>query len=97
VTIGSAVAEVEPDTLEELLEGLARRHRIIRPAGFRSYRNGHSSCYDFVHELYRRVVYNRIPLEGRRKLHKSVAENAARCGNRSRVGISVRIDSARPG
>jgi DNA-binding winged helix-turn-helix (wHTH) protein len=76
VTVGAAVANIEPDAIEELLEGLARRHQIIRPAGFENYRNGTSPCYEFVHVLYRQVLYRRIGAARRRKLHQSVAENA---------------------
>src|SRR5271165_3713826 len=75
VAVGSAVATVEPNAFEEILEGLAKRHRIIRPAGFRDYRNGPSPCYEFVHVLYREVVYGRIGSARRRKLHQSMAEN----------------------
>ncbi|HME31556.1 MAG TPA: hypothetical protein VKG65_02275, partial [Terriglobales bacterium] len=55
---------------------LARRHRVVRSAGFRNYRSGPSPCYEFVHVLYREVVYGRIGSARRRKLHKSVAEAA---------------------
>jgi len=74
VTMGAGVANVEPDTFEEVLEGLARKHRIIRSAGFRNLRNGSSPCYEFVHVLYRQVLYRRIGSARRRKLHQSVAE-----------------------
>ncbi|HST10067.1 MAG TPA: AAA family ATPase, partial [Terriglobales bacterium] len=60
VTVGAAVAKIEPDTLEEMLEGLARRHQVIRPAGVRNYTSGPSPCYEFVHVLYREVLYSRI-------------------------------------
>src|SRR5271157_2944007 len=76
VTIGSAVANLEPESLEELLEGLAKRHQVIRPAGFRDYRDGPSSCYEVVHVLYREVLYGRIGPVRRRKLHKTLAETA---------------------
>src|SRR5271157_1438238 len=76
VTIGSAVANLEPESLEELLEGLANRHQVIRPAGFRDYRDGPSSCYEVVHVLYREVLYGRIGPVRRRKLHKTLAETA---------------------
>jgi predicted ATPase len=76
VTIGAAVSNLEPDTCEELLEGLVRRHQVIRRAGFRDYKTGASSCYEFVHALHRDVLYNRIGPTRRRRLHQSVAENA---------------------
>jgi len=74
-TIGAAVSNLSPDTVEELLEGLARRHEIIRPAGFLGYKTGASPCYEFVHVLYREVMYSRIGSTRKRKLHQSVAEN----------------------
>ena len=70
------MANIEPDTFEEILERLAKRHRVVRPAGFRDYRNGPSPCYECVHALYREVVYGRIGPARRRKLHKSLAETA---------------------
>ncbi len=76
VTIGAAVSNLEPDTVEKLLEGLARRHQMIRPAGFRDYKTGTSLCYEFVHVLYREVLYRRIGPARKRKLHQSVAEKA---------------------
>jgi tetratricopeptide (TPR) repeat protein len=78
VAVGSAVANVEPDTFEDLIEGLAKRHQMVRPAGFRDYRTGPSPCYEFAHALYREVVYGRIAPARRRKLHRSAAEHAAR-------------------
>jgi hypothetical protein len=76
VTIGAAVSNLQPDTVEELLEGLARRHQIIRPAGFRDYKTGMSPCYEFVHVLYSEVMYSRIGVARKRKFHRSVAEAA---------------------
>ncbi len=75
VTIGAAVANLEPDVVERLLDEVARRYHIIRPAGFREYRNGPSACYEFTHVLYRQVLYSRIGPERRRKLHRRMAEN----------------------
>lgn len=49
---------------------------MIRPAGFRDYRTGTSLCYEFVHVLYREVLYRRIGPARKRKLHQSVAEKA---------------------
>ncbi|HXO32417.1 MAG TPA: AAA family ATPase [Candidatus Acidoferrales bacterium] len=74
VTIGAGVANVEPDAFEEVLEGLARKHRIIRSAGLSNLRNGSSPSYEFVHVLYRQVLYRRIGSARRRKLHQIVAE-----------------------
>jgi hypothetical protein len=65
ITMAAAVANAEPDSMEELFEKLARRHQIIRRAGFINYRSGHSPCYEIVHVLYRQVVYRRIGLARR--------------------------------
>lgn len=75
VTMGSIVAEMKLETVAELLEGLARRHQIIRSAGFREYRNGPSACYEFIHVLYRQVLYSRIGPSRKKKLHLRMAEN----------------------
>jgi len=75
VTTGSAVMNIAPESLEELLEGLVRRHQVIRPAGFRSYRSGPSPCYQFRHVLYHEVLYSRIGPARRRALHQRLAEN----------------------
>jgi tetratricopeptide (TPR) repeat protein len=74
VTVGSTTSGMGPETFEELMEGLVRKHQIVRPAGFRNYRAGPSPCYEFVHVLYRQVVYSRIGPARRRKLHQSIAE-----------------------
>jgi DNA-binding winged helix-turn-helix (wHTH) protein/tetratricopeptide (TPR) repeat protein len=75
VTMAAAVSKMEPDTVEELLEGVARRHQVISPAGFRDYKTGTSPCYEFVHVLYRDVLYSRIGSSRKRKLHLSIAES----------------------
>jgi DNA-binding winged helix-turn-helix (wHTH) protein len=75
VAMGALVADREPDRVEELLEGMTRRHQIVRRAGLREYRNGPSACYEFVHVLYRQVVYSRIGRARRKRLHLLMAEN----------------------
>src|SRR5271166_1922206 len=76
VAIAAAVSNLEVETVEELLETLAKRHQVIRSAGFRDYKTGPSPCYEFVHVLYREVLYQRIGPARKRKLHHSLAENA---------------------
>src|SRR5882762_2437528 len=83
------LANIEPDTLEELFEQLSRGHQGIRPAGFRNHGNWVSPCYAFAHMLYRQVLYSRTGHVRRRKLHLSVAEKA-RGRNGSGVGLSLR-------
>ena len=76
VLIGSAVAEVSPDAFEQSLEGLARKHRVIRHAGVRHYRQGTFPCYEFVHVLFRQVVYGRMVPARKRRLHLRMGEQA---------------------
>jgi DNA-binding winged helix-turn-helix (wHTH) protein len=76
VLIGAAVADVAPDTFEESLEGLARKHRVVRQAGVRHHRHGTFACYEFVHVLFRQVVYGRMGPARRKRLHLSMAEKA---------------------
>jgi DNA-binding winged helix-turn-helix (wHTH) protein/tetratricopeptide (TPR) repeat protein len=76
VAIAAAVSNLEVETVEELLETLAKRHQVIRPAGFRDYKTGPSPCYEFVHVLYREALYRRIGPARKRKLHHRLAESA---------------------
>jgi DNA-binding winged helix-turn-helix (wHTH) protein len=89
VTTGSAVMNIAPESLEELLEGLVRRHQVIRPAGFRSYRSGPSPCYQFRHVLYREVLYGRMGPARRRALHQRLAENCEALHFSSGVDIAT--------
>jgi DNA-binding winged helix-turn-helix (wHTH) protein len=91
VTVGSAVANIEPDTIEELLEGLARRHQVVRPAGLRDYKTGPSLSYEFVHVLYRDVLYGRIGPARRRRLHQSVAENVEALGVLGQAEVAAEL------
>jgi DNA-binding winged helix-turn-helix (wHTH) protein len=75
VAVGAAVAGVPPETFERSLEGLARKHRLIRQAGVRHHRHGTFACYEFVHVLFRQVVYSRMGPKRRKRLHLSMAEN----------------------
>jgi predicted ATPase len=97
VTLAAAVSNLHPDTVEEVLEGLARRHQIIRRAGFRECETGLSPCYEFVHLIYREVLYSRIGPARRRKLHQSVAENVEAVNDAALVpGKSRPVDRFKP-
>ncbi len=75
VHIASTAADVEPDHFEDLCAALARRHRIIRPADPRQFPDGSdSSRYEFVHALYREVLYRRQAPRHRAKLHRRTGE-----------------------
>jgi predicted ATPase len=71
----AAAASSEVERFEELCEGLSRRHRIVRSAGSQEFPDG-SVCgrYEFVHALYREVLYYRLSPGRRAKLHLQVAQ-----------------------
>jgi DNA-binding winged helix-turn-helix (wHTH) protein len=75
VEIGAAAADVAPEDFEDLCDKLSRRHRIVRVAGTQSLLNASASPrYEFVHELYREVFYQRQAPGRRAKLHRRVGE-----------------------
>jgi predicted ATPase/DNA-binding winged helix-turn-helix (wHTH) protein len=75
--IGGA-ADIDLRSLEDLYEELSRRHHIVRWAGTQSLPDGSGTeCYEFVHALYRQVLYDR-QLPGRRaQLHRQIGERLA--------------------
>jgi DNA-binding winged helix-turn-helix (wHTH) protein len=76
-TIGSA-AQIDSHSLEDLYEELSRRHHIVKWAGTQSFPDGSvAERYEFVHALYRQVLYDR-QLPGRRAtLHRRIGERLA--------------------
>ena len=77
----TAIAPRETDLgdveyVEQLCDGLVRRHGILRAAGETTWPDGSSSArYAFSHALYRQVAYQRIPASMRRRLHQAVGES----------------------
>jgi len=71
----SAAADVDSRSLEDLYEELSRRHQIVRWAGTQFLSDGSvTERYEFVHALYRQVLYDR-QLPGRRaRLHRQIGE-----------------------
>ena len=76
VLVGAAVAEVSPGAFEEVMEVLAQKQGLIRRAGARQYRQGIFGCYEFVHVLFRQVVYDRMGPSRRRRLHRHMGDRA---------------------
>jgi len=74
----SAVADMESRSLEDLYEELSRRHHIVKWADTQSLPDGSmTERYEFVHALYRQVLYDR-QLPGRRaRLHQQIGERLA--------------------
>jgi DNA-binding winged helix-turn-helix (wHTH) protein/tetratricopeptide (TPR) repeat protein len=74
----SGAAEIETRDLEDLYEELSRRHNIVKWVGTQSLPDGSGyERYEFVHALYRQVLYDR-QLQGRRaRLHRLIGERLA--------------------
>ena len=75
--IGSG-ADIDLQSLEDLYEELSRRHHIVKWAGTQPLPDGSvTERYQFVHVLYRQVLYDR-QLPGRRaRLHRQIGERLA--------------------
>jgi len=72
--LSAAAANMDVEHFETLCGGLARRHYIVRSADPLELPGvSTSECYQFVHALYREVVYRRQSPGHRAKLHRQVA------------------------
>ena len=74
----SAEAGIDSHSAEDVYEELSRRHRILKWVGTQSLPDGSvTERYEFVHALYRQVLYDR-QLPGRRaRLHRQLGERLA--------------------
>jgi DNA-binding winged helix-turn-helix (wHTH) protein/tetratricopeptide (TPR) repeat protein len=74
----SSAADIDSRTLEDLYEELSRRHQIVKWVGTQSPSDASGTeRYEFVHALYRQVLYDR-QLSGRRaRLHRQIGERLA--------------------
>jgi tetratricopeptide (TPR) repeat protein len=74
----SAESGIDSNCAEDLCEELSRRHHIVKWVGTQSLPDGSvSERYEFVHALYRQVLYDR-QLPGRRaRLHRQLGERLA--------------------
>jgi DNA-binding winged helix-turn-helix (wHTH) protein/tetratricopeptide (TPR) repeat protein len=75
--IGSA-EDIQSHHLEDLYEDLSRRHHIVKWAGTHSFPDGSTTeRYEFVHVLYRQVLYDRQLPARRARLHRQIGERLA--------------------
>jgi hypothetical protein len=74
----SALASIDSHSVEDHYEELSRRHHIVKWAATQSLPDGSmTERYEFVHALYRQVLYDRL-LPGRRaRLHQQIGERLA--------------------
>jgi DNA-binding winged helix-turn-helix (wHTH) protein/predicted ATPase len=69
----AAGAQLALDDVEATLTGLARHHRFLREAGALEWPDGTIAArFEFLHALYREVLYQRIPAGRRAELHREV-------------------------
>ena len=65
---------------------MARREQFIHPQGVEEWPDGTvATCYGFTHALYQEVLYERVPLGRRVRLHQQIgARKEAAYGVRTR-------------
>jgi DNA-binding winged helix-turn-helix (wHTH) protein len=74
-SVSAAATKLGPGDFEDLCDRLSRRQQIVRPVGFQQFPNGSTSArYEFVHALYREVMYGRLASGRRARLHACIAE-----------------------
>jgi DNA-binding winged helix-turn-helix (wHTH) protein len=74
----SAAADIDSPSLEDLYEELSRRHHIVKWAGTQFLPDGGvTERYEFVHALYRQVLYDRQLPPRRARLHRQIGERLA--------------------
>ncbi len=72
-TVSAAAANLNPEYFEDLCDGLSRRKQVIRLAGVHRFPDGSVSArYEFLHAVYRDVLYGRQPSTRRAKLHAHI-------------------------
>ena len=88
--VSATAANLDVERFENVCEGLARRCQKLCPADPQRFPDGTaSSCYQFVHALYREVLYRRQPVGRRAKLH-------LRIGERLEALYAQRVNEAAP-
>src|SRR6202041_4116611 len=74
----SAAADIDSSSLENLYEELSRRHHIVKWAGTQSHPDGSvTERYEFVHGVYRQVLYDRQSPGRRARFHSQIGEGLA--------------------
>jgi DNA-binding winged helix-turn-helix (wHTH) protein len=73
--VRATAADTDGESFEDLCEGLVRRHQIVRSVDSQEFPDGtRSARYEFVHALYREVLYQRLSPERRARIHLRVGE-----------------------
>jgi predicted ATPase len=76
----AAAAQMDEIDIEDICEKLCRRHLILRSAGSHMFADGSMSPrWEFVHALYRKVLYDRIGPGRRARVHRQIGEPLEGC------------------
>jgi predicted ATPase len=71
----TTATDADAERFEDLCGGLAHRHQIVRSVGPQEFPDGTTSArYEFVHALYREVLYQRLSPGRRAWIHLHVGE-----------------------
>jgi DNA-binding winged helix-turn-helix (wHTH) protein/tetratricopeptide (TPR) repeat protein len=71
----STAAEIDPSEAEDICEGIVAKLQFIKRSDVKQQSNGDISAhYDFLHSLYREVLYGRLSEGARSKLHLLLAQ-----------------------
>ena len=71
----TSASDLDPPSFEDIYEDLSRRQQIVRWAGTQRFPDGTvTERYEFVHALYRQVLYDRQPPGRRARLHRRIGE-----------------------
>ena len=74
-TVINLLTDVDPQMFEDLCEDLSRRHQVVRRVDTQYFPDGATSeRYEFVHALYRQVLYDRLTPRRRARLHQRIGE-----------------------
>jgi DNA-binding winged helix-turn-helix (wHTH) protein/tetratricopeptide (TPR) repeat protein len=76
----AAGVEESLEPVEEGCEALARRGQFLRGSDVEAWPDGTlAGRYGFLHALYQQVVYNRLPIGRRLRLHRRIGERLEAC------------------
>jgi predicted ATPase len=73
--VQAMAAQLDAERFDDLCEGLARRYQIVRSVDSQEFPDGTKSAgYEFVHPLYREVLYHHLSPRRSARIHLRVAE-----------------------
>lgn len=82
----------ERATVETRCDELVRQHHFIQDCGVQVLPNGEAvSRYGFIHALYRKVLYERVPASRRAQLHRRIGEQGETLYGERAVEIAAEL------